>query len=209
MNAIDNQLLTAGDLMSRDVETVGADAPLREAAEFLIRCGVHGAPVVDGAGRCVGVLSVTDLARWASGREGPKVRPPRTCAFQEKCREPGGRETVLCRLAEGACPMQRLREMADGKLGLACIEPNSVPVDWQTVELEALPSAAVRDFMTTTVITADPSTPVHELARLMLDHEVHRLIVLDAERHPVGVVAVNDLLQVMAHPEIVTPGVPL
>jgi CBS domain-containing protein len=208
MNAIENPLLslTAADLMSRAVVTVGADMPLREAAVYLARREVHGAPVVDDVGRCVGVLSVTDLARWASGSGEPTVRVPRTCSFQTKCREPGGRETALCRLGEGACPFQRLKEGADGKLALACIEPHCVPVDWQVVELDSLPGEAVRDFMTTTIVTTEPGTPVPELARVMLDRQIHRLIVLDTEDHPIGVVTVDDLLQVLAHPELGSAG---
>jgi CBS domain-containing protein len=201
-----DRTLTAGDMMSREVETVGADLPLREAATRLARREVHGAPVVDDAGRCVGVLSVTDLARSASGQGEPKVQLPRTCAFQEKYREPGGAETILCRLSEGVCPFQRLREMPDGKLAIACIEPHCVPVDWQIVELESLPGDSVRDFMTTAVVAVEPGTPVPELARLMLEHQVHRLIVLDGQRHPIGVVTVSDLMQVLAHPEITAPG---
>jgi CBS domain-containing protein len=201
-----NQLLTAGDLMNRDVETVSADLPLREAATRLARREVHGAPVVDSEGRCVGVLSVTDLARWASGQGELRVQLPRTCAFQEKYREPGGRETILCQLAEGVCPFQRLQEMPGGRLAIACAEPHCVPVDWQVVEVESLPGDAVRDFMTTAVVTVDPATPVHELARLMLEHRVHRLIVLDGQRRPIGVVTVNDLMQVLAHPEITAAG---
>lgn len=208
MNVTENPLaaLTAGDLMSREVVTVRADMPLREAAAELIRREVHGVPVVDGAGRCVGVLSVSDLARWTAGAGEPKAPLPRTCSFQSKCREPGGRETTLCHLAEGACPFQRLRETADGTTALACIEPNSVPVDWQTVQFEDLPGDAVRDVMTTAIVTVEPDATVPELARRMLEHRVHRLLVLDADRRPVGVVAVRDLLQVLAHPELAPDG---
>ena len=206
MNGVENRPLTADDLMSRDVATIGVHVPLREAAAQLARHEVRGAPVVDEAGRCVGVLSVTDLARWASDGGEPRVRQPRTCAFQEKYREPGGRETVLCQLAEGACPFQRARETSDGRLRLCCTEPNCVPVDWQVVELDSLPGDAVRDFMTTAVVTVEPTAPVHELSRLMLEHQVHRLIVVDDRQRPVGVVSVDDLLQVLAHPELTTPG---
>lgn len=206
MNETENPSLTAGDLMSRDVEALSVNLSLREAAMQLARREVHGAPVVDEAGRCVGVLSVTDIARWVAGCGTSRVQLPRTCAFQDKHRQPGGRETTLCRLGEGVCPFQRLREMPDGKLALACIEPQSVPVDWQMVELESLPGDSVRDFMTTTVVTAEPATTVPELARLMLDHQVHSLVVLNTERHPIGVLTVSDLLQVLAHPELTTAG---
>ena len=45
----------AGDLMSRDVKTVGAYLSLAEAARQLDAWGVRGAPVVDEQGQCVGV----------------------------------------------------------------------------------------------------------------------------------------------------------
>jgi CBS domain-containing protein len=206
MCAAVNQFLTAGDLMSRGVEVLGADLPLGEAAKRLAQSEIHGAPVVDREGRCVGVLSVTDLARWASGRREPGVQLPRTCGFQEKYREPGGQESTLCRLAEGACPFQRPQEMSGGRSAVVCREPHCVPVDWQVVEREAAPGESVRDFMTPDVVAVDAAAPLPELARLMLDRRVHRLIVLDPERRPVGVVAADDLLQVLAHPEIAAPG---
>jgi len=37
---------------------------LQGAARMLARAGVTGAPVVDAAGRCIGVLSATDFMNW-------------------------------------------------------------------------------------------------------------------------------------------------
>jgi CBS-domain-containing membrane protein len=56
--------LTAADLMSRDVVAISPAMSLRGAAHRLAEAGVSGAPVVDAQGRCVGVLSTTDLVRW-------------------------------------------------------------------------------------------------------------------------------------------------
>jgi CBS domain-containing protein len=208
MNATDIHPLTAGHLMSRDVVTVRADMPLQDAAKELARRRLHGAPVVDNMGHCVGVLSVSDLVRWAADRGEPKIQRVRTCSFQEKQREPGGQETIQCRLPDGACPYQKEREMADGGVCLACTEAHSVLTDWQMVEMESLPGEAVRDFMTTTVVTAKHDTPVPELARLMLQHHIQRLVVLDTEEHAVGIVSVNDLLIMLAHPEHIPAGDP-
>ena len=207
MAALESTPLTAGDLMSRDVETVPADLPLADAARLLARRGFHGAPVVDADGRCVGVLSVTDVARAAAARH-PGPRRPLTCGYLDRHREPGGRDGYLCRLPGGACPFQRLAELADGRLAVACAEPHCVPVDWQVVELEALPGEHVRDVMTTDVVAADPAAPVAAVARLMLDRGVQRVVVLDPDRRPAGVVAVADLLQVLAHPDLATAGGP-
>jgi CBS domain-containing protein len=206
MSGTESPVLTARELMSRAVEPIRADTPMCEAARWLAQHAVHGAPVVDDEGRCVGVLSASDLVRWVTAQVGPRSPLAPTCGFQDTCREPGGRETVLCRRESGACPFQHIQEMCDGRPRLTCAEPYSVPVDWQMVRTEAAPGDVVRDFMTTAVITAEAETPVPELARLMLEHRVNRLLVLDARRHPVGVVAVSDLVQVLAHPELTAPG---
>jgi CBS domain-containing protein len=57
--------LTAGDLMTAPVLTIPQETPLREAARLLSRSSISGAPVVDGDGRCLGVLSSSDFVTWA------------------------------------------------------------------------------------------------------------------------------------------------
>src|SRR4051794_22219043 len=65
---------SATDLMSEVVVLLRDGTPLRQAAEELLRSEVHGAPAVDAGGRCVGVLSVSDLAWWAVYRTCPASR---------------------------------------------------------------------------------------------------------------------------------------
>jgi CBS domain-containing protein len=67
--------LTAGDLMTRDVVMIPRPMSLRAAAHRLAQSGVSGAPVVDEEGRCVGVLSMTDLVRWLDRSPAPAHRP--------------------------------------------------------------------------------------------------------------------------------------
>jgi CBS domain-containing protein len=189
---------TAADLMSREIKTVPAGMPLREAAQELARLGVHGAPVVDEDGRLVGVLSVTDLARWAADGAGPSPPLPRACDHQEVLREPGGRETVVCQLRLGACSLQRVREEAGGATVLTCADPHGVCTAWQVVNVAALPVECVRRYMTTVLVTAGPDTPVPDLARLMLERAVHRAVVVDLDGRPVGVVSVTDILGAVA-----------
>ena len=66
--------LTAADVMSRDVLAIPRQMSLRAAAHQLVQAHVSGAPVIDESGRCVGVLSTTDLARWLD-RGGQPARP--------------------------------------------------------------------------------------------------------------------------------------
>ena len=55
------------DLMSRPVRKLTMNARVRDAADFLRRWGISGAPVVDLHGRPVGVCSLNDLAGHLAG----------------------------------------------------------------------------------------------------------------------------------------------
>lgn len=52
---------TATDLMTPNPMSIGERASVGEAAAFLVRRSISAAPVIDGAGRPVGVVSYTDL----------------------------------------------------------------------------------------------------------------------------------------------------
>ena len=55
--------LTAEDLMTRDVITIGPDASVAAAARIMIERGVKRLPVVDATGRVIGVVSRVDVLR--------------------------------------------------------------------------------------------------------------------------------------------------
>src|ERR1700739_4221486 len=55
------QAETAADLMTANPVSVRADATLKEAVALLIDKGFSAAPVIDAAGRPIGVLSRTDI----------------------------------------------------------------------------------------------------------------------------------------------------
>ncbi len=57
--------VTAADIMSREVITIPQDMSVPDAARMLAQAQVGGAPVVDSAGRYIGVFSMADLARRA------------------------------------------------------------------------------------------------------------------------------------------------
>lgn len=78
---------TARELMSTDVITIPRRMSLRAAAHRLAEAGVSGAPVTDESGRCVGVLSKTDLVRFLD--RGPRAcrhaEPDEMCAEWQLC----------------------------------------------------------------------------------------------------------------------------
>jgi CBS-domain-containing membrane protein len=63
----------AGDFMAANVRSVRADATLAELAALLIDRALHAVPVIDDAGRPVGVVSKSDLLVHA--REGGLLLP--------------------------------------------------------------------------------------------------------------------------------------
>jgi CBS domain-containing protein len=78
--------LTAADVMSREVIAVPKHLSLRAAARLLAGSHISGAPVVDHTGRCVGVLSTTDLVEWVGrGERHPREAPDehtRVCEWE-------------------------------------------------------------------------------------------------------------------------------
>ncbi|HOP59653.1 MAG TPA: CBS domain-containing protein [Bacteroidales bacterium] len=55
------KVLTAKDIMSRDVLEVKSDWSLQRLAEFLVENCISGAPVISEDGKLVGVVSLTDM----------------------------------------------------------------------------------------------------------------------------------------------------
>lgn len=54
-------MLSAKDIMSGEVATVGLDTPISEVARIFHERGVSGAPVVDDEGRLIGIITESDL----------------------------------------------------------------------------------------------------------------------------------------------------
>ena len=60
--------MTAKDLMTLDVITVSPTATVKQAANLLNRQQISGAPVLDGRGRIVGILSEADIVAKRGAR---------------------------------------------------------------------------------------------------------------------------------------------
>jgi predicted transcriptional regulator len=124
--------LTAGDLMSRGVVTVPQGTTLRAAAQILLHEQISGVPVVDAAGRCVGILSATDFLHfWVKNHR----------KLEEK----------------------------------------------------------VSQHMTADPVRVPEDTPITQLARQMIDAHIHRVVVVDSDQVPVGVVSSTDVLAAVTY----------
>jgi CBS domain-containing protein len=193
--------LTAGDLMTRDLLVISEDIPMCSAAQLLLSHQISGAPVVDLAGRLVGVVSTTDFMRatqtLSNAGHGSSERPV-ACSHQTWLRDPNGKGFTLCDLPLGACSVQRAYWDRAGKQQVKCIEPSGIATDGQIVMLESASADAVKHFMTHDVVTAQPTTQITELARIMIVAGIHRLIIVGDDRKPLGVVSSTDIIAAVA-----------
>jgi CBS domain-containing protein len=78
-----------GEVMTREVVTVGPDTPLADAARTLVRRQIGCLPVLDSDGRLIGLVTESDLlsAAFLDGEEpqtsGRTIDVPKTASFSE------------------------------------------------------------------------------------------------------------------------------
>jgi CBS domain-containing protein len=168
--------ITAADLMNPKVLAVREDMTLRELAAYLIHHQITGAPVEDGGGRLVGVVSTVDIA-------------------EAMLEEPGGPEE-----REGEEPLERPEQSGPPEDPEALAETAEMEGAEETEETEEadepyLPDddVLVRDIMTPAIESVPEDATVSEVASRMLDSHVHRLLVTRDGR-PVGIITTSDLL---------------
>ena len=82
------------DIMTTDPVKVTADTRLKEAARLMVRHRVSGLPVVDEAGKLIGIVSEGDFIRREAGRDRPHGVSLLDAVFGEGELQPVGAETV-------------------------------------------------------------------------------------------------------------------
>lgn len=70
---------------------------------------------------------------------------------------------------------------------------------WGIEEPEGLPEDAVFRYMTTDIVKVRPDKSIAELARMMIDAHIHRIVVVDEEDQLLGIVASTDILAAVAY----------
>jgi len=177
--------ITAADLMNPKVLAVREDMTLRELAAYLIHHQITGAPVEDGGGCLVGVVSTVDIAEAMLADPGDagigddagadadagSGTAPGGAGSEDDVEELGGLEEP-----EGPEGPEKLGE------GDEADEPY-LPED----------DVLVRDIMTPAIESVPEDATVSEVASRMLDSHVHRLLVTRDGR-PVGIITTSDLL---------------
>ncbi|HZM74745.1 MAG TPA: CBS domain-containing protein [Candidatus Limnocylindrales bacterium] len=138
---------TVGDVMTRDVVTVGERTRYLEITRLLAESGISAVPVLDHAGRVVGVVSEADLLH--------KV-------------EFAGSDTTKPLWQRPSQRAARVKSVADTASRL----------------------------MTSPAVTIEPEADLAQAAKLMHQHDIKRLPVVDSGGRLVGIVSRTDLLRV-------------
>jgi CBS domain-containing protein len=143
---------TAADMMETRVITVRATAPLSEVERVITEHRISGMPVVDGAGRVVGVVSYRDL-------------------LDHRATKPGSRRDSDF--------FRETRFMLDGEIdALAECSASAAGED------------TVADVMTPAIVDVEPDATLEEVARTMVRHSIHRVLVIEPEsRRVLGIIS--------------------
>ncbi len=147
---------TVADVMSRDPIVVKSETPLKEAVQILAERRISGSPVVDDAGKLVGIISETDLMWQETG-----VTPPAYIMFLDSViylQNPGNYER----------------------------------------DLHKVLGQTVGEVMSKNPITISANKSLKEAAKVMQEHNVHRLPVLDSEGQVIGILTRGDVIRAMA-----------
>ena len=139
--------LRVKDIMNDEVLTVADSDEMHTAAKIIFDAQVTGAPVVNGFGECVGMLSASDFVGRDAGRHDLQILT-RTNPYEP----------------------YRIECLNDNLVGT-----HMSPV-LQTISEDALVLAA---------------------ARVLCNEGIHRLVVVDEKKHPVGIVSTLDIVAAM------------
>jgi CBS domain-containing protein len=163
---------TVRDIMREKVITVRGGSSVQDLVQLLDDEGISGVPVLDSSGRVIGVVSRTDVVRYAA--RDPEM--PQTEAFWET-------------LAAGD----------DDPEEVYFLSPESAVMVLPSRALDtlALENVTVDDIMTPVAFSVDPEMLLWELAEFLVKGRIHRALVVEDDRL-VGIVTAFDILRVVA-----------
>lgn len=211
-----------GEVMSRNVATVRTDTPIAQVAELLIQRNVKAVPVLNTSGRVVGLITGGDLLERAGMQLRLSLQQAlgeEVIAEQLKAMATSGKVAAHVMSApaetvgEQATVAQAARSMAEKHL-------KRLPVTDAAGQLVGIVSRAdvlkamagvtvapesvmlsphnglhlVRDVMLTSVPSVVANATADEVLSRLLSSPLRRVVVVDTERHPIGIITDGDLL---------------
>ncbi|GMV06314.1 MAG: CBS domain-containing protein [Gemmatimonadota bacterium] len=175
-------MLTVRDIMNSKVVTVTPDTTVRQLARILADEEISGAPVVDGNGSLLGVVSATDVVRLAAEDAEIHVAASALPADRMAVPDPDGDE-----------------EPDPDPYGFFLPEDSPFTGERlldQFAETE-LDSVQVGEIMTPVTFSIAPGDSLKELADFLVRGRIHRAVVVEHDRL-LGIVTSGDVLRAVA-----------
>ncbi len=223
LRALEREGKQAKDVMTPNPVTVPATASLADTGRLMVEHGVKRVPVVDGEGRLIGIVSRYDVLRTlaADARVGAPLEPPRAAPRTAlDIADPNvptvspdaPLDLVLHRLL--ATPYRRVVVVDENGRTVGLITDAAVLAQTTAEErhgiLQALarrlhvgeatrpgPGRTAADVMLKDVYTVTAGAPLAEVLQAFVRRGVKRLVVVDEERRPMGIVDRRHLLRVL------------
>lgn len=175
-------MLTVRDIMNPKVVTVTPDTTVRQLARILADEEISGAPVVDGNGSLLGVVSATDVVRLAAEDAEIHVAASALPADRMAVPDPDGDEEV------DPDPYGFFLPEDSPFTGERLLD--------QFAETE-LDSVQVGEIMTPVTFSIAPGDSLKELADFLVRGRIHRAVVVEHDRL-LGIVTSGDVLRAVA-----------
>jgi CBS domain-containing protein len=160
--------LPVREVMRKDLATLSPDDTVQAAIDLFEDLRIGGAPVVDGGGKLVGVLTLFDVAQT------------------DRVREPDAESSGDFDMIEPADETRFDESDPDEIVGLK--EDYSPAVAGRVL---------VSDWMTREVVTVPPAATLAKVCRLMVDRHIHRVFVAE-DGKLLGVVSSFDVVRCVA-----------
>lgn len=149
-------LKTVAEVMTHNPIMVNPQTPLKEAIQILAEKRISGLPVINDAGKLVGIISETDLMWQETG-----VTPPAYIMFLD---------SVI--YLQNPATYDRDLHKALGQ--------------------------TVGEVMSKNPLTINLDKPIKEAAKMIQEHKVHRLPVLDSTGKVIGILTRGDIIRAMS-----------
>ena len=169
MTKVALERVRARDLMQREVLTFAADTPIEEAIERLEDQRVGGAPVLDGAGEIIGMLTASDITKSEHVRTNRVESERRTYEMTD-------------------------REEEDSEDELLVEDAIYSKEDYSPV---VLGRTTVIEWMSKDVVSVPPDATLKAVCRSMIAKHVHHVPVADRKK-VVGIISTLDVVRCLA-----------
>jgi len=173
-------MLSVSDIMQAEVTTATPDMSVRQLTRHLADAEVSGMPVVDGSGALLGVVSSTDVVRFASEDGGVQVSRTEVHAS----------DLVVD-------PDEDQEEPDPFGFFLPEDSPINTRMALQQLTESRFDAATVADIMTPVTFSVEPGMAITALADFLVRGRIHRAVVVD-EGRLAGIVTSGDVLRAVA-----------